>query len=162
MKNKVLTGALILFVAGIIISCNTEKAESGLSAAEIEQIKQEIQAKENQFADTYNAGEKKQIGYYADDAISYSQNKEPLVGREAIVEYLFSSLDSLENNNKISFTTNEVFVSCNGDQVLEIGYYQVLDSDSIPVNTGNYMSLFVKRDGKYVCLRDMSASDIPL
>ena len=33
-----------------------------------EQIKKEIQAKEDEFAATYNAGELKNIGYYADDA----------------------------------------------------------------------------------------------
>ena len=65
------------------------------------------------------------------------------------------------NTNRISFTTKDVFVSNDGDQVVEIGYYKVVDSTSAPVNTGNYMSLFEKRDGKYVCVRDMSASDMP-
>jgi hypothetical protein len=46
--------------------------------------------------------------------------------------------------------------------VLEIGSYKVVDSNNYIVNSGNYMSLFVKRDGKYVSLRDMSASDIPV
>jgi len=44
--------------------------------------------------------------------------------------------------------------------VLEVGYFKVVDSTNTTVNKGNYMSLFVKRNGKYVCLRDMSASDI--
>jgi hypothetical protein len=70
-------------------------------------------------------------------------------------------LDSTNNSNKISYTTKEVFVSNDGEQVVEIGYYKVTDSTNTPVNTGNYMVLFVKRDGKYVCLRDMSATDMP-
>jgi len=50
-----------------------------------------------------------------------------------------------------------------GNQVVEIGYYKVVDStNNAIINSGNYMSLFVKRDGKYVCLRDMSTSDKPL
>ena len=128
----------------------------------MEQIKKEIQAKEDEFAATYNAGEKKNIGYYAEDAITFSQNSPPYVGKEAIVDYLMSNVDSLSAGNKISFKTNEVFVSNDGNQVVEIGYYTVVNSDSAIVNTGNYMTLFVKRDGKYVCLRDMSASDMPL
>ncbi len=60
------------------------------------------------------------------------------------------------------FTTNEVYPSKDGDQVLEIGYYTVVDSANTVVSSGNYMSLFEKRDGQYVCLRDMSASDMPL
>ena len=54
-----------------------------------------------------------------------------------------------------------VFPSIDGVQVVEIGYYTVVDSTNTAVNTGNYMSLFEKRDGQYVCLRDMSASDMP-
>ena len=49
-----------------------------------------------------------------------------------------------------------------GIHVVEIGSYTVVDSANTPINTGNYMSLFEKRDGKYVCLRDMSASDMPV
>jgi len=143
----------------LIIACNTKKAKP---VVDIEQIKKEIQAKEDEFAATYNAGEKKNIGYYAEDATSFVQNSPPYVGKAAIVEYLMANLDSTDKSNKISFTTNEVFVSNDGEQVVEIGQYKVVDSANTSVNTGNYMVLFVKRDGKYVCLRDMSASDMPL
>jgi ketosteroid isomerase-like protein len=146
----------------LIIACNTKKSEPVVQVVDKEQIKKEIQAKEDEFAATYNAGEKKNIGYYAEDAITFSQNAAPHVGKTAIVEYLMANIDSLNKSNKISFTTKEVFVSNDGNQVVEIGYYKVVDSANNPVNTGNYMTLFVKRDGKYVCLRDMSASDMPV
>jgi ketosteroid isomerase-like protein len=161
MKNKMTKGLLFLFLISSVIACNTKKTEP-LAAIDIEQIKKEIQAKEDEFAATYNAGEKKKIGYYADDAITFAQDSPPLVGKTAIVNYLMAHIDSISKNNKISYSTKEVFVSCDGDQVLEIGSYKVVDSDNNTVNTGNYMSLFVKRDGKYVSLRDMSASDVPI
>ena len=132
------------------------------SVIDKEQIKKEIQAKENEFAETYNSGVAKAIGYYADDAITFTQNREPLVGKAAIVEYLMADLNSDTKSNKISFTTNEVFVSNDGNQVVEIGYYRVIDSTNTNINTGNYMVLFEKRNGKYVCVRDMSTSDMPL
>jgi len=160
MKSKILNGVLVLYVMLLFVACNTKKAEPVAVVIDKEQIKQEIQARENEYAALYNAAEMKDIGYYADDAISFYQNREPLVGKKAIVEFLKSDLNS--NSNKISFTTNEVFVANNGDQVLEIGYYSVVDSTNTAINTGNYMCLFEKRDGKYVCLREMSASDIPL
>ena len=125
-----------------------------------EQIKKEIQAKENEFAAVYNSGEVKNIGYYADDATTFYQNAKPLVGKKAIVDFLTADMES--NTNKISFTTNEVFVCSDGNQVVEVGYFTVVDSTNTTINTGNYMSLFEKRDGKYVCVRDMSASDMPL
>jgi hypothetical protein len=55
-----------------------------------------------------------------------------------------------------------IFVSNDGNQVVEIGYYKVVDSTNIAINTGNYMVLFEKRNGNYFSVRDMSASDMPL
>jgi len=104
----------------------------------------------------------KSIGYYADDAISFSQHRPPLVGKKAIVDYLLADIDSSSRSNKISFKTSEVFVSSDGNLVIEIGYYNVVDATNTTVNTGDYMCLFEKRNGKYVCLRDMSVSDKPV
>ena len=160
MKNN-LTKTLLALCFISLMACNTEKkAPAEAVVIDKEAIKKEIQAKENEFAETYNSGKLKEIGYYAADAKTFYQNRAPLVGRDAIVAFLEEDLSN--NTNKISFTTNEVFVSNDGDQVVELGAYKVTDSTNTPVNTGNYMSLFEKRDGKYVCVRDMSASDMPL
>jgi ketosteroid isomerase-like protein len=161
MKNKVINGLGFLALILLTVACNTKKAEPALPVVDKEQIKKEIQAKEDEYAATYNAGEMKSIGYYAEDATTFAQNKPPLVGRKAIVEYLAVGIDSINKNNKISFTTKEVFVSNDGNMVVEIGYYKVTDSADVAINTGNYMVLFEKRDGKYVSVRDMSASDMP-
>jgi ketosteroid isomerase-like protein len=161
MKNQVLKGICLICVLSFIIACSPKKEETTALVVDKEQIKKEIQAKEDELAATYNAREVRSIGYYADDAITYRQNKAPLVGKETIVEFIKTDILTFPISYKISFVTNEIYVSDSGNQVLEIGYYKVVDSVSNPVNTGNYMSLFVKRDGKYVCLRDMSVSDIP-
>ena len=144
-----------------MISCNQKTETTATTAVDKEQIKKEIQAKEDEFAATYNAREIKDIGYYADDATSFFQNMPALIGKEAIVEFLKNDLMDA-NSNKISFKTDEVFVSNDGNQVVEIGYFKVVDSTNTTVNKGNYMSLFEKRNGKYVCVRDMSASDVKL
>lgn len=161
MKTKIALAALLCLMS-LLSACDTKKSETTSIVIDKEQIKKEIQARENEFAETYNSGIPKSIGYYSDDAISFTQNRAPLVGKEAIVEYLFGSLNQTTQSNKISFTTNEVFVSNDGNQVVEIGYYKVVDSTNTDVNTGNYMVLFEKRNGRYVCVRDMSASDMPL
>ena len=161
MKNKLINGLLLSVVITLMTACNTKKEGSAV-VIDKEQIKKEIQAKEDEYAATYNAGEMKNIGYYAEDATTFYQNKQPLIGKEAIIEYLKVNIDSLSSFNKISFNTNEVFVSNDGNMVVEIGYYKVVDSANTAVNTGNYMVLFEKRNGKYVCVRDMSASDMPL
>lgn len=138
-------------------ACNTSNEGAAAVMIDKDQIKSEIQAKEDSFADLYNRGELKDIGYYADDATSFFQNRPPIVGKDSIIAFLKS--DIISNTDKISFKTKEVFVSSDGDQVVEVGNYNVVDSTGNSINTGNYMTLFVKRNGKYVALRDMSAAD---
>jgi len=162
MKNNIVKGLFITSLIVLMNACNSKKEETQTIVIDKEQIKKDIQAKEDLFAATYNAGEKKNIGYYADDAISFAQNRPPLIGREAIVEFLLEGIENNINSNKISFTTNEVFVSNDGIQVVEIGFYKVEDSTNTIVNSGNYMSLFEKRDGNYVSVRDMSVSNMPI
>jgi ketosteroid isomerase-like protein len=154
MKNNILKGFLLSGVLTLTLACETKKEEPVV--IDKEQIKKEIQAKENEFASVYNSGELTQIGYYADDAVSYSQNHAPIIGKQNIIEFLKENISS--TSNKIEFKTGEVFVSPDGNQVVETGDFEVKDSTATIVSKGNYMSLFVKKDGKYACLRDMSIS----
>src|SRR6187399_2615080 len=160
MKKDILKMGSLASVLMLMISCNSKQETSATTTTvDKEQIKKEIQAKEDAFAELYNTGELKNIGYYADDATTFFQNRPPLVGREAIVEFYKSAITS--TTNRISFTSKDIFISNDGNQVVEIGYFKVVDSTNTPINSGNYMSLFEKRDGKYVCVRDISASDMP-
>ena len=157
-------GGLLGCIITLVFACNAKKEEPAAvvsgkhTVIDKQQIKKEIQAKEDSFAMLYNTGEVRNIGYYADDAISFFQNRPPLVGKDSIIAFLRADVTS--NTNKISFKTNEVFVSSDGNQVVEIGSFKVVDSVNNPVNSGHYMSLFEKRNGKYVAVRDMSASDM--
>ena len=159
MKHKIVKGVLISCISASLISCNAHKEEPAAVVVDKEQIKKDIQAREDEFAAVYNANEMKSIGYYSDDAISFYPNREPLVGKPAIVDFLKTGM--ISNNDKLTFKTSEVFPSSDGIQIVEIGHFTLVDSANTTINTGNYMSLFEKRNGKYVCLRDMSASDIP-
>jgi ketosteroid isomerase-like protein len=162
MKKKLIEPALFSCLILVTISCAPKKEQPVAPVIDKEQIKKEIQAKENQFAEIYNTGEIRQIGYYAEDATVFSQNKAALVGKPAIIEFMTEGIRASSKGNRITFTTNEVFVSNDGNQVVEIGYYNLADSANVPINTGNYMVLFEKRDGNYVVVREMSASDMPL
>ena len=158
MKSKTQTGVLLGCILSLVYACNSNSEAPGAVTVDKEQIKKEIQAKEDEFAEVYNSGQLKSIGYYADDAITFLQNRPALVGKEAIIEFMKGDVSA--NSNKISFKTNEVFVSNDGNMVVEVGHFTVVDSSNTGVNRGNYMSLFEKRNGKYVTLRDMSASDM--
>src|SRR5918993_1222717 len=160
MKDKILKTTLLTGIIFLMFACKQREEQPASATIDKEEVKRIIQAKEDSFASVYNSGELRNIGYYADDAITFFQNREPLVGKDAIINFLKSDVDA--NSGKISFTTNEVFVSNDGNQVVEVGSFKVMDSNDKSVNTGNYMCLFEKRNGNYVAVRDMSASNIPL
>lgn len=163
MKNNIFQRVAFGSIASLLIACNPQTQEPAAPVViDKEQIKKEIQAKENDYAAVYNSKELKNIGYYADDAVSFSQNREPLVGRDAIIAYIKAGIDSSSAGSTISFNTNDVFVSNDGNQVVELGYYKLVDSTNVPLNTGNYMVLFEKRNGSYVSVREMSVSDMPV
>ncbi len=162
MKNKILTLGLIAVLATVSFSCNKKTEE--IAAAPIvdkEQIKMEIQAIENTFAEHYNSKNTDSITYYADDAKSFFIGREPITGKDAILEYLSKDIKGIANGVKFSFTTNEVYVSNDGNNVTEIGEFKLIDSTGAKMESGNYFSLFEKRNGKYVCIRDIAASNMP-
>ncbi|MEK8179674.1 nuclear transport factor 2 family protein [Flavobacterium buctense] len=157
MKNKMLKGIVLSIVSILFFACESKKVEA--VAIDKEQIKNEIQAIENKMAEMFNDRTVKAEEYYAEDAISFSQNKLPLEGKTAIEKSIKEDLENFPKGYQIAFVVNEIFPSNDGIQVVEIGNYRVSDSTSTPLYTGNYIAVFEKRDGKYVCIRDMSASD---
>jgi ketosteroid isomerase-like protein len=157
MQNLILKGCTLTCILGLIIACNAKNENAVTEAFDKEQIKKEIQAKEDSFAYVYNSGDVKSIGYYADDAKSFYPNRPPLVGKASIIAFLTSDLTS--PIDKIKYETKEVFVSNDGKLVVELGAFSVVDSVNTTLNTGNYMTLFEKRDGRYVAVRDMSTAD---
>ena len=164
MKNKILKGITVCIITVLAIACNPKK-EDPTTAADVvdkEQIKADFQIMETAFDDAMNAGKPETIVYYSNDATSYSQNKPPLIGKAAIDKSLLEENTSKVKGDKVSYTVNEVHPSSDGEMVVEIGSYNVTDSNNTIKHSGNYMSLFHKVDGKYLCVRDMSASIMPL
>jgi ketosteroid isomerase-like protein len=160
MKNKTVMGGLLGVILTLSIACNQKKEEPAAAPqVDKEQVKTEIQAIENAFAEVYNTGNIDAVTYYADDATSYFDGKLPLVGKEAIHQSMKEELAGFGKGDKISFETKEVYVANNGDHVMEIGAYKFVDSKGTKLRSGNYFSLFEKRDGKYLCIRDMGNSD---
>ena len=161
MKNKILNGITLGITMALAIACTPKKEEAATPVVDKDQIKTEIQAMEDAFAASYNAGKAEGIVYYADDATSFGQNKPPLVGKAAIDKYMADDVKTLPKGGKIAFAVVDIFPSSDGNQVVEIGSYKISDSTNTVKSNGHYMSLFEKRDGKYTCIRDMSASEMP-
>ena len=155
MKSKILMGGLFLFILTLSTGCIQTKEDAKI---DIEKIKAEIQAIEDKFALTYNNRDTDSITYYADDAISYFSGQMPITGKAAIQQHINDELMDLPEGAKISFRTLEIFVSGDGDNVGEIGQFKLLDYEGAIIQMGHYFSFFTKRDGRYVCIRDMANS----
>ncbi len=159
MKNKILRGGLFIAIISLMTACGEKKEP--METVDKDAIKSEIQAMEEGFAAGFNARNVDNIMYYAEDAISYSPGKKPLEGRTAIHDAMKEELATFPIGAKVSFETKEVHISNDGNQVVEIGGYTVVDSTNTKLMTGNFFSLFEKKDGKYVCTRDIMNSDMP-
>ena len=163
MKNKFLKSITLIVIMTLAFACHPKKndATNEEPVVDKDKIKAEIVAMESVMSDMYNMRSAASEQYYADDATSFSQNKPPLVGKFAIDKSIKEDLAAFPEGDVISFSVNEIFPSKSGNIVVEIGSYKVVDKNNEIKFKGNYMSLFEKRDDKYVCIRDMGASDIP-
>jgi uncharacterized protein (TIGR02246 family) len=157
MRLKFQRAIYIAASALIISSCSNEK---GTSTVDLEKVKPEIQAME----DAYAAAEKakdadKVVAYYSDDAISYSRNRMPEVGKAAIKESLAKRLAEDTTGNTNVYKIVDLF----GDNnlLVEIGSWTEMSPAGAEVNKGHYMSYFQNRDGKWVCVRDMNVTSSP-
>lgn len=156
-----LKGITVAVFVALAMGCTPKKEEAAAPVVDKDQIKTELQAIESAFAEAYNSRKLEGVVYYADDATSFSQNKPPLVGKAAIDKYIKEDQTGFPKGAKLAFEVLDVFPSSDGNQVVEIGSYKMSDSTNTAKTSGHYMSLFEKRDGKYVCIRDMGASDMP-
>jgi ketosteroid isomerase-like protein len=160
MKNKIFIGGLLAVIITLSLACNQrQEATNAVSAVDKENIKAEIQALENNFALIYNKRNADSLAYYADDAVSYFIGQKPLAGKAAIHKFIENELMNFPKGAKISFETVEVHIANDGKYVFEVGAYKQVDSTGMILNSGHYFSLFEKRDGKYLCIRDMSNSN---
>jgi ketosteroid isomerase-like protein len=155
MKTKILLGGLLGVILTLSLACNQKKEETKIDK---DQIKAEIQAIEDNFALTYNNRNVDSLTYYADDAISYFAGELPIVGKAAIHQHITNELKDFPEGARLSFKTIEIYVTGDGNNVAEIGEFKQVDSAGTLLHRGHYFSFFTKRNGKFVCTRDMTNS----
>lgn len=126
----------------------------------MESVKVEIQKME----DAYAAAEKEKntegvLAYYSDDAITYSRNREPLKGKDAMRKSIADRLAKDTSGNTDVYKVVDLFAE--GNSAVEIGSWTTITPAGEEKEKGHYMSYFEKRNGKYVCVRDMNVSSMP-
>ncbi len=120
----------------------------------------DIQAMEDAFAAAEKAKDANAVAtYYADDAISYSRNKPPAVGKAAITEGIAQQIAKDTTGNYNVYKVVDLFGE--GNMLVEIGSWTVLNPSGAEVDKGHYMAYFQKTGDKYACVRDMNVSSAP-
>ena len=150
------------------IGCNSTATETTSKADEITgtmvakpdmaAVKADIQALENAWAVADNARNADAVtAFYADDAVSLSNNRPMAVGKAAIQKDYESALAKKPEGSTVSFAIMDVYGS--EDMVTEVGKVTTKEASGKVATTGKYMAVWEKRDGKYVCIRDISNED---
>ena len=157
MRKNIRLFGFLAITALFLTACETAEQEEVL---DMDKVRVEIQAME----DAYAAGEKAKdadavAAYYSDDAMSYSRNQQPLSGRSAIRDNI---ADNIAKDTTDTYNVYKIVdLYAEGNTAVEIGSWTEFDADGNQLENGNYMSYFEKRDGKYVCVRDMSTTTAP-
>lgn len=157
MKKQITT---IFSIAALLFASCTKPAEAP-KPIDLEKLKVEIQKMEDAYAAAEAAKDAAAVvAYYAPDAISYGRDAPPVSGITAIKEQIAEGIAKDTTGNKNVYKLVDIFAE--GNSVVEIGSWTKLDSAGAMVKSGHYMSYFQKRDGKYLCVRDMNVSSAPI
>jgi uncharacterized protein (TIGR02246 family) len=168
MKKMNFSGIAIICVALslLVTGCGTPSdnktsavsAEQVMDKPDLAAIKAEIQALESAWSQADNARDVNAVAaFYADDAISMSNDKPTQSGKAAILADIEEGMGKKAVGNTVSYETLEVF----GDEniVTEIGKATVKNVSGNVVSTGKYMAVWENRNGSYICIRDIYNND---
>ncbi|HVE62043.1 MAG TPA: DUF4440 domain-containing protein [Chitinophagaceae bacterium] len=164
---KCTTVCVVLFF--FAIACNetpdkTPEATSGTnktvpSETDNEKLKAEIQELETAYANAQNAGDIKTVAaFYANDAVSMPNNLPMMVGNDAIKKVLEESYAKRLKGFTTTYDVLDAF-GCE-NYVTEVGKTTRKDSTGKVVYTGKYMAIWEKRNGKWICIRDIGNDDV--
>jgi uncharacterized protein (TIGR02246 family) len=168
--NPFKSAVLCIAVSCLALGCNnaaedkkaaatTETAAPVVAKPDMAKLKATIQTLESSWAAADNARDTNAIAaFYADDAISLSNNKPMLKGKAAILNDIKESLAKRPKGSVVSYDIIDVF----GDEqtVTEIGTSTQKDAAGKILNTGKYMAIWENRSGKYICIRDIYNDDV--
>lgn len=165
MKKTML---IAVYAAGVLCftSCKDEdKKETAVTATATEPakpdmaaIRTDIVAVENQWAAAINAKDVKALmALYADDVVSMPDGAPMLSGKAAVQKSQEADFAKPPTFASIAFETMDVYAQ--GDVVTEVGKTMYKDAAGKTTGSGKYIAVFEKRDGKYLCIREIYNKD---
>ncbi len=95
--------------------------------------------------------------FYADDAVSLGSDKPMEIGNAAIKKDVETYLAARPKGSTTIYSVMDAF-GCN-NYATEVGTTTRKDSTGAVIYKGKYMALWEKRDGKWMCIRDIGNDD---
>ncbi len=146
------------FLFAALVACTIVISSCQPAKPDMDKVRVEIQAMEDAYAAGINAKDADAVlAYYADDAVSMVNNAPVASGHDALLKMVQEDIAGDTTNTTVTFEVVDIFAA--GDLVVETGKATDKDAEGNVVKTGKYMSLFEKRNGKYVCIRDIYNED---
>lgn len=156
MKNTLFF--LLAVAYSLMIACQPPATAPEAAKVDLDAARAEIQALEDAYAKASN--EKNVDGilaYYSDDAQRLPDGEPIVKGKDALRKQITEELGADTTGATVKFQVLDVFAD--GNLLVEVGASTVTAKDGKEKSRGKYMAVYEKRDGKYVCVRDIWNED---
>ena len=120
-----------------------------------------IRAQTASWEKAYNGGDAKTVAaQYAEDALLLPPGAPSVSGRAAILEYFTKDIAGSKAAGAIFVLGRKTDVGVSGNMAWESGTYKVTVKGAV-VETGKFLSVSRKKDGKWLYIRDTWNADAP-
>jgi ketosteroid isomerase-like protein len=100
------------------------------------------------------------VAYYSDDAVISAPGAAPVRGAAGIREAFAKELQAMKAAGLTQSPGANPEFAVSGDLGYEWNTYTVADKSGKTIDTGKYLSVFGRRDGKWLIVRDIWNSDM--
>lgn len=120
-----------------------------------------IRAQTTSWGKAYNGGDAKGVAaLYAEDALLLPPGASGVSGRAAILQYFTKDIADSKAAGAVFALDPKTDVGVSGNMAWESGMYKVTVNGAV-VETGKFLSVSRKRDGKWLYIRDTWNADAP-
>ena len=149
------------FAVGVVVLMVTLTG-SAYAASPARADETAIRAQSTNWEKAYNGGDAKAVGaLYAEDAVLLPPGASGVTGRAAILAFFTKDIAGSKAAGAVFVLSPKTDVGVSGNMGWESGTYKVTVNGAV-VETGKFLSVSRKNDGKWLYLRDTWNADAPL
>ncbi len=153
-KSSWRTAGIVALVSAMVSLAHAASAASADEAA--------IRAQTASWEKAYNGGDAKAVAaQYAEDALLLPPGAAGVRGRAAILEFFTKDIAASKAAGAVFVVDPKTDVGVSGAMGWESGTYKVTVKGAV-VETGKFLSVSRKKDGKWLYIRDTWNADAPI